>query len=67
MSSVCAGKGLVTNLQVYHGRLLFPLDYQPGKPPPPPPPPPSFIRSVHPDLQQLLQILKPCSNDQLYQ
>ena len=30
----CVGKGLVRDLQLYHGRLLFPLDYQPGKPPP---------------------------------
>ena len=32
----CLGKGLVRDLQVYHGRLLFALDYQPGNPPPPP-------------------------------
>ena len=32
----CLGTGLVRDLQVYHGRLLFPLDYQPVKPPPPP-------------------------------
>ena len=35
----CIGKGLVADLRVYHGRLLFALDYQPGNPPPPP-----FIR-----------------------
>ena len=27
----CLGKGLLRDLQVYHGRLLFPLDYHPSK------------------------------------
>ena len=34
----CLGDVLVRDLQVYHGRLVFPLDYQPGKSP-------TFIRS----------------------